>query len=274
MSNSNIRSYTLGPLTVLELSAPEIISVAAHAGYDAVGLRLLPSTPGGIYHPLIEDKQLLARTLQCMSETGVRVYDLEIVRINEQFDANGYKAFLDTGAELGAQCVLVAGDDPDLSRFSDNFAAFCDACQPYGMKPNLEFMPWTEVKDLRQAMNIVASINRPNAGVLIDAIHFDRSHSLVSDIQRIPVEQLHYAQICDAPAEKPSSEAEVIRQAREERLLPGAGGIPLDAIFSRLPKEMPVCVEIPSPHLGDAGNRARLALEATKSWFSRHIDRE
>ncbi|GGB94886.1 hypothetical protein GCM10011352_21230 [Marinobacterium zhoushanense] len=269
---SNSRSYALGPLTVLELSAPEVISVAARAGYDAVGLRLLPSTPGGIYHPLIEDKHLLEHTLQCMNETGVRVFDLEIVRINEQFDPNGYQAFLDTGAALGAQCILVAGDDPDLSRFSDNFAAFCDVCLPYGMKPNLEFMPWTEVKDLRQAINIVASLERSNAGVLIDAIHFDRSNSLASDIEQIPIEQLHYAQICDAPAEKPTSEAEVIRAAREERLIPGEGGIALEAIFRRLPKALPICVEIPSPHLGDAENRARVALEATKAWFARHID--
>ncbi|KEA65791.1 Sugar phosphate isomerase [Marinobacterium lacunae] len=269
---SNARPYALGPLTVLELSAPEIISVAADAGYDAVGLRLLPSTPGGIYHPLIEDRALLERTLTRMRDTGIRVFDLEIVRIGPQFDVNALQAFLDTGAELGAQCILVAGDDPDIARFSDNFAQFCDLCRPYGMKPNLEFMPWTEVKDLRQALDIVNSIDRPNAGVLIDAIHFDRSGSRTSDIDTIPLSQLHYAQICDAPAEKPDTEAGVIRAAREERLLPGQGGIPLEAIFGRLPKDLPICVEIPSPHLGDAANRARVALEATQSWFAKHID--
>lgn len=34
--------FSLAALTVLELSPPEMIAVAAKAGYDAVGLRLIP----------------------------------------------------------------------------------------------------------------------------------------------------------------------------------------------------------------------------------------
>ncbi|WP_027854144.1 sugar phosphate isomerase/epimerase family protein [Marinobacterium litorale] len=263
--------FALGPLTVLDLQAPEIVSIAADIGYNAVGLRLEPATPGGIYHPLMEDRALLKETVARMRDTGIEVFDLEIVRINKQFNPAGYSQFFDTGAELGAKCILVAADDPNIPRFSENFAAFCDAAAPYNLKPNLEFMPWTQVKDLSSAIDILAAINRPNAGVLIDAIHFDRSNSLVDDIERVPLSQLHYAQICDAPAEKPATEAEIIRAAREERLLPGSGGIPLKEIFSRLPEDLPICVEVPNASLGDSPTRAKAALAATKAFFADHF---
>ena len=128
-----------------------------------------------------------------------------------------------------------------------------------------------EVSLAVERLAAVAAINRPNAGVLIDAIHFDRSNSLVDDIERVPLSQLHYAQICDAPAEKPASEAEIIRAAREERLLPGSGGIPLKEIFSRLPKDLPICVEVPNASLGDSPTRAKAALAATKAFFAKHF---
>ena len=43
--------FSLAALTVLELAPPEMIELAARCGYEKVGLRLLPATPGGIAYP-------------------------------------------------------------------------------------------------------------------------------------------------------------------------------------------------------------------------------
>ena len=39
------RILSLAALTVLELSPPQMVEVAARAGYSHVGLRLVPATP-------------------------------------------------------------------------------------------------------------------------------------------------------------------------------------------------------------------------------------
>ena len=56
-------SFSLAALTALELAPPALIDVAAACGYQHVGVRLLPATPGGIAYPLMDDKAGLRETL-------------------------------------------------------------------------------------------------------------------------------------------------------------------------------------------------------------------
>jgi sugar phosphate isomerase/epimerase len=74
-------------------------------------------------------------------------------------------------------------------------------------------MPWTSVPDLKTAMRIVADIDHPAAGVLVDALHFDRSQSSLADLRAIPAKQLHYWQLCDGPAERPATSEQLIHWA-------------------------------------------------------------
>ena len=84
------------------------------------------------------------------------------------------------------------------------------------------------------------------AGVLVDALHVARSGTTVEDIAAIPRELLHYAQICDGPALTPATHAEMIYDARENRQLPGEGGIALAPLFAALPADLPIAVEVPN----------------------------
>ncbi len=128
-------------------------------------------------------------------------------------------------------------------------------------------MPWTAVPNLREAMRIVGEVNQPNAGILIDALHFDRSQSRTSDIAKIPVGQLHYWQICDGPAERPATTEEMMHAARSERLFPGEGGIDLVSLARALPADLTISIETPTVELAktvDATTRARRALQGAR----------
>jgi sugar phosphate isomerase/epimerase len=240
------RLYSLAQLMALPYSPPRMIRLAAHTGCAAAGIRLLPTSPGGVAYPLMDDATLLRETLAAIADTGVRVLDLEVVRINERFDPRDFARLLEVGAQIGAAHVLVAGDDPDEARLTANFAALCDAAAPLGLTADLEFMPWTAVPDLRSAKRIVAAADRPNAGVLVDALHFARSGSRLEELDDIPRAWLHYAQICDGKVPGPTTTEGLIHDARCERLIPGEGGIDLKAIFDRLPADLPVSIEVPS----------------------------
>ncbi|WP_204321783.1 hypothetical protein, partial [Streptococcus pneumoniae] len=60
--------------------------MAAATGYQFAGIRLLPASPGGVAYPLMEDPAALRETLRVIADTGVGVFDLEIIRVGESFD--------------------------------------------------------------------------------------------------------------------------------------------------------------------------------------------
>ncbi len=262
------RLFSMAFLTAMRLAPHAAVRVAAQTGYQAVGLRLLPSAPGGAAHPLHTDPAALRETLAAMAGTGIAVFDLEIIRLTPGVTPASYEAFFATGARLGARAVLVAGDDPDPSRLIAAFAEICQIAAPHGLTCDLEFMPWTPVNTAAIAHRIVTAAAQPNGRVLVDALHVARSATTPADLAAIPPALLSYAQICDAPPEIPADEAAMIFTARSERMLPGTGGIDLASIFAQLPPDLPISVEVPSEShvaaLGDA-EWARRALAASRA---------
>jgi sugar phosphate isomerase/epimerase len=265
-------NFSLAALTVLDLAPPEMIELAVRCGYEKVGLRLLPATPGGIAYRLMEDAPLMRETLRRLQSTGVTVADLEVVAFRPETDVASFTPFFEAGARLGAKHILVAAYDPDLPRFSDRYRQFCEVAAQHGLTSDLEFMPWTSVPDLKTAMRIVGEINHPAAGILVDALHFDRSQSALADLRTIPVERLHYWQLCDGPAERPSTTEQLIHAAREERMFPGEGGIDLVELTRAMPDSLTISIEVPTVQLAktvDTETRARRALAAGRAVVER-----
>lgn len=251
------RIHSLAYLSAHRCSAAQAVTVAAQAGYQQVGLRLWPNSEGGPHQELLSQPQQLRETLAAMRDTGVGVLDLEIIRIGADFNPHTWDALYDLGAQLQARAILVAGDDRDEARLSENYARLCEAMQPWGMTADLEFMPWTAVTDARAALRVVQAAGMPaNAGILVDALHFGRSQTTLEDIRAIPHELLHYAQICDAQAGLHFSAEEMIHTARCERLLPGEGSIDVRGLFAALPGGLPVSVEV--IHLGREADHSPL----------------
>ncbi|MDD1022968.1 sugar phosphate isomerase/epimerase [Pseudomonas sp. TNT2022 ID1048] len=267
------RIFSLASLTVLELSPPEMVDVAARAGYSHVGLRLVPATPEEHHFPLVADAGLRRQTLARLRDTGVRVLDVEILRLKPQTRVRDFEAVLAVGAEFAASELLVAGNDPDEARMTDNFAALCDLARQYGLHPHLEFMPWTDARNLEQALRVVENAGRDNGCVLVDAFHFDRSGSRLEDLAKVDPARLRYAQLCDVAGPRPDDMQEILRQARNERRFPGEGDCDLAGLLKYLPPELPLSLEIPTVQLLEQGvsalQRAQMALDATRALLAR-----
>ncbi|MGE0097338.1 MAG: sugar phosphate isomerase/epimerase family protein [Hydrogenophaga sp.] len=239
------RIYSLAYLGAHRCTPAEAMGVAAAEGYQHVGLRLWPNAPGAAQQFLLGRPEAMRETLAAQRDTGVGVFDLEIIRIDEGFDPHAWDALYDAGAALHARAILVAGDDRNEARLTDSYARLCEVMAPFGLTADLEFMPWTGVPDAKSAMRVVSGAGQPaNAGILVDALHFGRSHTTLDDIRAIPRALLHYAQICDAQAGTHFSTEEMIHTARCERLLPGEGSIDLHGLFAALPADLPISVEV------------------------------
>lgn len=258
------RPVSLAPLTVLELSPPELVTCAAEAGYDAVGLRLIRATDEEPARPTIGETPMIRDTRRRLDDTGLFVLDIEVLRLRPDTDVRAdFGPFLETGAYLGASQILVTGNDRDHARVADNLSELAEFAAQFGMTPNLEPMPWTDVRDITEAAAIVARCARDDIGLLVDAIHYDRALTTAVDLRSLPGAWVNYVQICDAVPERPTSIDELRFQGRQARLLPGEGCIGLVSMLQAMPA-VPVSVEAPVLWNAPAGVRARAALRAAR----------
>lgn len=258
---------SLAFLTISDVEPPQAVEIAAAAGYDFVGLRLLPAAPGERSYPILDDESVLVETLARLRDTGIKVGDIEIARLKPETVVTDFTPFLERGARLGAHHVLVAGDDPNQGRLTDTFAAFAALAAQFNLTADLEFMPWTAVPDLAHARAIVAGAGAPNGGVLIDALHFDRARSTLDEVVRLPAKMMHYVQLCDGPATFDPDAESLIRVARGERLFPGEGEINLGGLIATLSDDMPLSIEVPNLDLNGRRTpqqRADQAMLATR----------
>ncbi len=262
------RTFSLPALTVIELDPPELVSAAADAGYDYVGLRLIPATPDERRYPVIGDTPMVREILARLSDRGISVLDIEVFRLKPETRVEDFAPAIETAARLGARHLLVTGQDTDMSRLADTFARLCDMAAKFSMVANMEFMPWTEINSLPLLRQVMDLAERANAGILLDPLHIDRCGTPIDDIKKIPRRFLHFMQLCDAPAERPSDPAVILQQARGGRLIPGEGGLPLPAYVRALPDNIPISLEIPMAEMTKtvgAVERARRALIAAKA---------
>lgn len=238
--------FSLAHLTALELSPPKLVEVAAAAGYDYVGLRLNRTTAEEPLHDLIHDRQLMRETKTRIEDTGVQVWDIEAARMDPARDPEHYREFLETGAELGAKHVITQLPDADWQRATDRFAALCDIAKPLGLTLDLEFVAWwPETGDVPRTQHRLAEVDRSNSGVLIDVLHFTRTHSGLDDLRRFPKKWITWIHICDIPAIPPPTLEQQIYQGRKDRALVGEGGIDIKGILECLPADVIYALEIP-----------------------------
>ena len=257
-----MRDLALAALTVLELPHPELVSVAAQVGYSHVGLRLVPVAGQPYLHPL--DETAIARRL---ADTGVRVFDVEVFRLEGETKVADYEQAIAISARLGAKEILVHGADESEPRLIDSFGRLCDLAGKYGLGVNLEPMPWVAISTVAKAKRILDGARRKNAAFLADAIHFFRADNRLEELNGLP---MHYLQFCDARPERPTDMQEMIRQARFDRLPPGEGGLDLAGLLRATPAHLPMSLEVPMMRTLPPLERAKLVYRSTLDVLARY----
>jgi sugar phosphate isomerase/epimerase len=250
--------FSLAHLTVIHLSPPQVIEVAARTGYDTVGLRLIGGTETTPAYPLMDDKPLMRAAKAAMAATGVGVLDIEFVRITPEIDVSSLEPFAAAGAELNARYLITSAYDPDLIPISD-------LASRYGLRAVLEFFPWTVVPDLVATVRIVEAAERPALGILVDTLHFDRSASRLDDLDRICPSRLPFVHVADAPVQASYTTEELLHAGRVERLPPGEGGIDIKRILSHMPQDIPVALEVPMTATAAAEGEEAVALRVRQA---------
>lgn len=260
---------SLAHLTALDADPIALIDAGERAGFDAVGLRIVPPFQADSIVEVVGNAAILRSIKARLASSGMSILDIEAIWLTPETNVETLIPALETGAELGAKNVIVAGIDAEHGRLTARFAALCSYAQEFGMRVMLEFIPYSTVKTIDEAAALITDSGASNAGVMIDALHLTRSGGSASDIANYDPALFPYIQLCDAHAVRPP-DSELRSEARGDRLYPGEGHLQLRDLLAALPPHTPVAVEAPNKsyaHLTPA-DRAEICGRATRSFLA------
>lgn len=269
------REFSLAHLTVLGCPPPEMTYVAAMAGYDYVSIRpIYMGLPGEPNYDLANNKEMLKQTKTALKDTGLRVHDIELAKIEDGRNVKQYEPAIEVAAELGAKSVLSSIWTPNRNFYLEQFAELCDIAKKYGLNVDLEFVTWASVFNLKDAVDVLKAVNRDNAGIMVDTLHFYRSRVELDELEQIPKEWFHFAHICDGPEEIPADKDGLIHTGRDARLYVGEGAIDISSILDKLPQDIVYSIELPHiervKEFGYA-EHARRCLKTAKEYLERKV---
>ena len=249
-----------------ELAADPVafVTAAADAGWRATGVW---------YDPGSWTDATTAAVRRRVDDTGLVALDVEVARLGPDGDAGD--EVVDAALELGARNVLAISSFEEPDRTAERLAALCRRAAPGGVRVCLEFMRFTAVRTLADALDVVGRVGEPNAGILVDQLHVHRSGTTFDEIAAADPGLFPYVQWCDGPAEPSGwSTRELLADALDARSAPGEGELPVMAFAELFAEDVPFSMEVRSRRLReewpDPTERARALREATEAAVARH----
>ena len=247
-------------LTLLRLSPPELVTTAAEAGYDFVGIRVKAVTEGEHQYPMQPGSPMSRETLRRLDDTGLTVRDVEFLTLRPDTGPDDWQPALEAGAALGASTFSVVGVDDDPARLTDTLARLTADGAAYGIRPTLEPISYQPVSRVADAAAIARATG---AAVLLDALHIQRGGSSLDDVRALEPELVPCIQLCDGPLAVPQTlelpaelplgmkaDGSVLQvEARVQREVVGEGGLPLAELLAAVPAATPISVEVPHARL-------------------------
>jgi 2-keto-myo-inositol isomerase len=166
-----------------------------------------------------------------------------------------FRRRLDLLQELGVPTLIIAADiammrapsADDLAFATASLGEAAETAARYGVRLALEFQRSSPICScLETALAMVVQCGSRNAGVCLDAFHFQTGPSKLEDLDEISPEHLAWVQLCDVSGTPRELAGD------SDRVLPGDGDFPLEAIVERLARtgyNGYVSLELLNPHL-------------------------
>lgn len=233
-------------INVFGMPPVEFVELAAKLGCRQIGLAPAPVvTLPDLFAPwsLLADPALARDTTAALADNNVAVSLAEGFLILPGVDPASQAPALDLMADLGAPRVNACCLAPDFAENVERFGRFAELAGERGLGATVEFLPGMTIGSLAPALDLVAQVDRANAGVLVDSMHLFRAGGTAADLRAAPPAHIGYAQICDVPLV--SQFESYADEARFHRLPPGDGELPLADFVAALPARTVVGFEVP-----------------------------
>ena len=244
-------------LTALDATPEEFIDGAAAGGFEGCGLRIFPPKHAPDQYPIAVNPAWTRELKKRADDRGIRIWEAESFGLDRDRDIDAMRFAIEAAAVLGAKWIVSGGIDDDESRLAANYAKLAEAASEFGIGVAIEFMPSRPMRSLADTLRVVSKADHPNAKILIDALHLERSGGSAAQVAVMDPSKLAYVQVCDAYAGPP---ADLTKESRYGRLYPGEGVLPLTQLYDVLPADVSTSLEAPHAHQAHLPPKERLKL--------------
>ena len=257
MATSRLLSLAAGVIPELMQDPAKFVEITAAAGWKATGVWFDPQTWTS------STSQAINRIID---DTGINVVDMEVIRLGKDIDHG--EALVDAAHEIRASNILVVSSLASTQETADKLSQLCFLAEKGNISVCLEFMKFTSVKSLSDALEVIDLVDAQNIGILLDLLHVARSGTVFDEIRACNPDFFPYVQWCDG-AKNPVgwSNSELVRDALDDRLIPCQGELDALDFESLFDVEVPFSVEVRSKALrenfSDFKERAKYVLDHT-----------
>jgi len=262
--------YPMAPNEISPFPFEKRVEVAARAGYRGLGL---------LHADLmaVSNRLGLSEMRRILDANGMHHVELEFLsdwytqgRARAESDMVR-KDLLEAAEALSARCIKIAPsiDEPsldnvalDMPRMIESFAALSREAAKYGTSIALEIMPFSNIRTLSAALELVSTDPQPNGGLYLDIWHMARGGIDYAEVAKIPQQFIKAVELDDADRDVVGT---LWDDTRFHRRLCGEGALDIPA-FLKATREAgylgPYAVEI----ISQEHRRLSLEEEAKRSF--------
>jgi sugar phosphate isomerase/epimerase len=262
--------YPIAPNEISPFPFEKRVEVTARAGYRGLGL---------LHADLMAVSNRLGHSemRRILDANGIHHVELEFLsdwyaqgRARAESDMVR-KDLLEAAEALSARCIKIAPsiDEPsldnvalDMPRMIESFAALSREAAKYGTSIALEIMPFSNIRTLSAALELVSTDPQPNGGLYLDIWHMARGGIDYSEVAKIPQQFIKAVELDDADRDVVGTQWD---DTRFHRRLCGEGALDIPA-FLKATREAgyrgPYAVEI----ISQEHRRLSLEEEAKRSF--------
>lgn len=249
---------SMGAICFRDRPFPEILEAAKASGFSGIGLTVgqcISALERGI--PLDEIPRLLANA-------GLALAELELVRLCDDGPVRHANSLTEELINvLGPDRVHTSAFAGDHSRAADEFASLCERHPetPFAV----EFMPYSAVRSLAAAQQLVDHAGAANAAIVLDIVHFFRSGSDIAEIDDQVLGDVAVIQLSDVSER---SGVSLAHEARHLRTYPGRGNLDTVGFLRRIRQAISSLPPISVEPISDALEHLPLDVVAEEVMFT------
>jgi len=249
---------SMGAICFRDRPFRDILAAAASSGFTGIGLTVgqcISALERGIGLEELHDRVV---------DAGLQVAELELIRLGEQGPTRHANSLVeDLTGSLQPDRVHVAAFSGELPLIEDEFAA---VCARLGQVPvAIEFMPYSRIPNLAEALRIAEASAAANAGVVLDVVHFFRSGGLPHDLAAAHLDRVTGVQLSDVAVRQGVPMA---REARHLRTYPGRGTLDIVGFLRGIAAAVDVLPPLSVEPISDALELLPLPVVAEEIMFS------
>jgi sugar phosphate isomerase/epimerase len=177
---------------------------AMRAGWSGVGL-ILDDLEYSI------EKYGLSGVKNILDDTGMKYFELEIL-MDWYMDGEARaksdhcrRRFIELGEALGMRNLKIGAspfdkNPADFARMTDEFGKLCQDVATIGATVAIEFMPFSPIRNVSEALKVAQGANQPNGGLMVDHWHVARANTPYSEVAQIPARFIKGVELDDVGA--------------------------------------------------------------------------